>query len=283
VLRVFSLVFGSQAGPMANWAWDWLLPIGLVTLLLGTLGAMAALTLRAMVAWLVIASAATLFVAFALATPEAVGAGLYYLVHSTFATAALFLVADLVRRQRGDARDRIDQVARLPQAPLLGTLMLLGAIAVTGLPPLSGFIGKFALLAAVPEGDAVRVWSVLLLTSLMAIVALARAGNMLFWEGPAMAAEVGGGARGDALPPGTEPEESGDAPGPGDVEAPVRTRADAVQLAAVGLLLAYGVALSVFADPALRYARDAAAGVLDPAALVDAVRTTRPGTRAPSP
>jgi multicomponent K+:H+ antiporter subunit D len=283
VLRVFSLVFGSQAGPMANWAWDWLLPIGLVTLLLGTLGAMAALTLRAMVAWLVIASAATLFVAFALATPDAVGAGLYYLVHSTFATAALFLVADLVRRQRGEARDRIDTVARLPQAPLLGTLLLLGAIAVTGLPPLSGFIGKFTLLAAVPEGDAVRVWSVLLLTSLMAIVALARAGNMLFWEGPAMAAEVGARGGGGAATSTPDSDDSGDAPGPGNVEAPVSTRAGAVQLAAVGLLLAYGVALSVFADPALRYARDAAAHALDPAALIDAVRTTQPGTRAPSP
>ncbi|GAB3735192.1 monovalent cation/H+ antiporter subunit D [Luteimonas pelagia] len=281
VLRVFSLVFGAQAGPMAGWAWDWLLPLGLVTLLLGTLGAMAALTLRAMVAWLVIASAATLFVAFALATPEAVGAGLYYLVHSTFATAALFLVADLVRRQRGGARDRIDLAARLPQAPLLGTLLLVGAIAVTGLPPLSGFMGKFTLLAAVPESEVGRVWSVLLLTSLMAIVALARAGSMLFWEGPALAARVGANGNGEAA--GGDADDNGDAPGPGDLATPVSTRAQPLQLVAVGLLLAYGVGLSIFADPVLRYARDAAAHALDPAVLVEAVRGSRSVLRAPSP
>src|SRR5690606_4989456 len=31
VLRVFSLVFGSEAGPLAGWAWAWLLPFGLAT------------------------------------------------------------------------------------------------------------------------------------------------------------------------------------------------------------------------------------------------------------
>jgi hypothetical protein len=98
-----------------------------------------------------------------------------------------------------------------------------------------------------------------------------------------MAAEVDARGNGAAATSSPDPDDSGDAPGPADVEAPVSTRAGAAQLAAIGLLLAYGVALTIFADPALRYARDAAAHALDPAALIEAVRTTRPGTRSPSP
>jgi multicomponent K+:H+ antiporter subunit D len=276
VLRVFSLVFGSEAGALAGWAWAWLLPVGLATLVLGTLGAMAALTLRALVAWLVIASAATLFVAIALATPDTVGAGLYYLVHSTFATAALFLVADMLRRRRGAARDRLDQAAQVPQAALLGGLLVFGAVAVTGLPPLSGFVAKFVLLAAVPEGQAAWVWSVVLATSLMAIVALARAGTLLLWEGPALAA---------AGNPPQEPDRPSAEPlAPHLAGDPMSTgRARQLQLAAVVLLLGYGVAMAAFADPLLRFTRDAGAQVLAPAELIDAVRGTRPQLREPSP
>jgi multicomponent K+:H+ antiporter subunit D len=275
VLRVFSLVFGSEAGALAGWAWAWLLPVGLATLVLGTLGAMAALTLRALVAWLVIASAATLFVAFALATPDTVGAGLYYLVHSTFATAALFLVADMLRRRRGAARDRLDQAAPVPQAALLGGLLLVGAVAVSGLPPLSGFVGKFVLLAAVPEGQAGWVWSAVLATSLMAIVALARAGTLLLWEGPALAG---------AAAPAQESARRSVEPPAGHLGRDPMTaaRAGQLQLAAVLLLLGYGVAMAAFADPLLRYARAAGAQVLAPAELVEAVRSTRPQLREPS-
>jgi multicomponent K+:H+ antiporter subunit D len=276
VLRVFSLVFGNEAGPLAGWAWAWLLPVGLATLVLGTLGAMAALTLRALVAWLVIASAATLFVAIALATPETVGAGLYYLVHSTFAAAALFLVADMLRRRRGAARDRLDQAAQVPQAGLLGGLLLVGAIAVTGLPPLSGFVGKFVLLAAVPEGQAVWVWSAVLATSLMAVVALARAGTLLLWEGPALAAA--GNSAQEVERPSAEPL------APHLSEDPMTAgRSGNLQLAAVLLLLGYGVAMTAFADPVLGYTRAAAGQVLAPAELIEAVRGTRPQLREPSP
>jgi multicomponent K+:H+ antiporter subunit D len=114
VLRVYSLVFGQDSSAAhGGWAWDWLLPAGIVTLVLASLGALAGRTLRGSVTYLVIASGATLFVAFALQTPAAIAAGLYYLVHSTFVTAALFLVVDLIRRQRGATADQLEQAGPL--------------------------------------------------------------------------------------------------------------------------------------------------------------------------
>ncbi|MDH5823027.1 monovalent cation/H+ antiporter subunit D [Luteimonas sp. RD2P54] len=254
VLRVYTLVFGSEAGALAGWAWDWLLAAGIATLLLASLGALASPTLRAQVAWLVIASAATLFVAFSLQTPGAVAAGLYYLVQSTFVTAALFLIADMVRRQRGKAGDRLDIAAPLGHKTALGLLFLVAGVAVAGLPPLPGFVGKFALLAAVPEGRVALVWTTVLVTSLLALVAMARSGSQLVWRAETF-------AEGAAAP------------------RPPR----AAQRIATGVLLGYLVVLMLASAPVLRYADGAAAQLLAPADAVQAIRGTVPVKRAPSP
>ncbi|MEQ4573790.1 MAG: monovalent cation/H+ antiporter subunit D, partial [Gammaproteobacteria bacterium] len=90
VLRVSSLWFGDQAGAMAGFGQVALLWAGIATLVLAGLGVMAAARLRVLVSYLVIFSAGTLFVAFSLGNAGAIGAGLYYLPHSTFIAAALF-------------------------------------------------------------------------------------------------------------------------------------------------------------------------------------------------
>ncbi|MDQ3494503.1 MAG: monovalent cation/H+ antiporter subunit D [Pseudomonadota bacterium] len=266
-LRVYTLVFGSEAGVLAGWAWPWLLWGGILTLVLATLGALAAPTLRALAAYLVVASAATLFIAVALATPDAVAAGLYYLVHSTFVTAALFLVADMVRRAHLRARHGDGQVV-LASLSVPGLLFLVAAVSVSGLPPLSGFLGKLLLLAAVPPAQVFWVWSAILVTSLLTVVALARAGGRVFWEG-----EYG------ATPSPLQPGEA-EPPPAAEVLLPVHTPA---QLAATLLLLGYGVALTLGAAPAQRYAQAAAEQVLSPLATIEAVRGTQPQLRAPSP
>ena len=56
------------------------------------------------------------------------------------------------------------------------------AIAMAGLPPFSGFIGKFSLLQSATGMQAVLLWVVLLVASFMVIVALSRAGSQLFWK-----------------------------------------------------------------------------------------------------
>ena len=247
VLRVYSLVFGADAGTLANLAWPWLLPLGAATLALATLGALAAPSLRQLAAFLVVASAATLFIALGLANAQALGAGLYYLVHSTLVGGALFLLADLVRRQRDNAGDSLRKLDRMGHKSLLAALFVVASVSVAGLPPLSGFIGKFALLASIPEAQAAWLWPIILVSSLLTLVALASAGSQLFWR------------------------DGGDQPAPGRVP-PLRT----VEVGATGLLLALGVLLTVFAGPALRYAQDAGTQLMAPAAYIDQVRGALP-------
>jgi multicomponent K+:H+ antiporter subunit D len=264
VLRVSLLSFGA-AGALDGFAWPALLALGGATLGLAALGVLASRRLRSLTAYLVLGSAATLFIAFALATAGTIAAGLYYLLHSTFAGAALFLLTDLIRRRRGSAGDRKDVIAALPEHVVPGVLFLVAAVSLAGLPPLSGFIGKLLLLDAVPPGSRTAwVWVLVLGSSFLMLVGLARAGTRLFWRTepwPDAAPErLAAYASATALP-----------------TAPSRP----LETAATVLLLGYGIAMVVAAAPLLDYARATAAQLLSPGDYVQQVRAATPALRKP--
>ncbi len=183
ILRVYSLGFGENAGDMAWLAQPYILPAAIVTLAIGMIGVLAAKRLNGLIAFSVIGSMGTLLISIALFTPESISAGLYYLLHSTFAGAALFLIGDLVASRRGQYGDRLNTAPVFHQSGLLAVLFFIAAIAMAGMPPLSGFIGKLLILdAARDSAFGVWIWAVILVTSLMGIVGFGRAGSVLFWK-----------------------------------------------------------------------------------------------------
>lgn len=263
VLRVGHLSFGT-GGPLDGFAWPALLVLGAITLALASLGALAERRLRTLAAYLVVCSAATLFIAFALATTGTIAAGLYYLVHSTFAGAALFLLADLIRRRRGEASDRKDLVSRLPDRTLPAVLFLLVAVSLAGLPPLSGFIGKLLLLHATPAPSTAWVWWLVLGSSFLMLVGLARAGTRLFWRT----------APWPDAPPGALAAYQARADMPDAPSRPMET-------AGTLLLVAYGIAMTIGAAPLLDYARASAEQLAAPGQYVHSLRDAPSQTRRP--
>jgi multicomponent K+:H+ antiporter subunit D len=183
IVRVQGVVFGADAGDSALAMAPVLLPLALLTGVVGVLGALAAHTLERLVAWLTVASVGTVLVGVGLFGAAGWSAAFYYLVNSTLVVAGLFLLAELVAAQRGDAADRLVPASRVAQPALLGTLMLLAAASAAGLPPLPGFVGKVMVLqAAAAHPWQATVWTVVLVVGFLTLVGLARAGSILFWH-----------------------------------------------------------------------------------------------------
>ena len=240
ILRFYSTIFNPDLAVNGSFYQDLLMPAALITLAVGMVGALGAKTLARLAAFAAIGSMGTLFLALTAFTPAAAAAGLYYMLHSTLAAALLFLIVDLVITRRGVSD--IVALPRMAQHGLITALYFGAAIATAGMPPLSGFLGKLLVMDALRHHDLWwLIWAAILGTSLLLILALARAGSTVFWK-----------AYADDTP---EPE------GP----------AQPLALGAVGLLLGLIIAMTVFAGPLMHWLEGTANQLHDAGAYIDAV------------
>ena len=191
IIRTGTLIFGADAGAAAFIAGPWILPAAVATAFIGFIGLFAARDLREMAAWSVVGSMGVLLCAVSVFRVEAMGPALYYLLHSTLAAAALFLVVDQIARRRGEHGGALTLAPRFCQSGLLSGLFFLAAIGVVGLPPLSGFIGKLLILDGVRAAPGAGwIWATLLITTLIGVLAFSRAGSLLFWKTAAVEGEI---------------------------------------------------------------------------------------------
>jgi multicomponent K+:H+ antiporter subunit D len=125
----------------------------------------------------ILVSAGILLSAIGFAQPNLIGAALFYVVSSTLALSALFLLAELIERSRSANEIPLEDENEMLPRPLeslhpvkginldddqkavvgqvipwtmafLGLSFIACALLIIGMPPLSGFIGKLSLLSA---------------------------------------------------------------------------------------------------------------------------------------
>jgi len=246
IIRVYTLIFPPGLEATAGLFDLWLLPAALVSLAIGMIGVLAAKKLDRLAAYAIVGSMGMVMVAISLFSPAGIAAALYYIVHSTLAGAALFLISDLVRTGRGD----LDLAPRPPFAgtALIAGLFFVGAIAMAGLPPLSGFLGKLLILDASYGADLMTwIWAVILGSSLISIVGFARAGSTVFWKSQGLEQ--------------TEPVDARPGPRP-------------LAYAATGGLFALLAVHTIFAGPIHAFTTTLADGLFRPEAYISTVLDT---------
>ena len=277
VLRVWMLLFPADLASSVQFGGPLLLGAGLVTLAFGAIGVLASIRLDRIAAFSIIVTSGALLASFATGSIAASAAALFYLVSSTFAVSALFLMVEPVQRTRSERHAQRPHYDTLPdeddnlddeQLPLVGrafpvSVATLGlafmacSLLVAGLPPLSGFLAKAAILTAIVNDDTAATvptstWmllALLLCASLFTTISLVRAGIRHFWSS------------GGRFAPRLKLVESG----------------------AVLVLIGACLLLTVFADPVLRYTTATATYLHAPRPYVRAVFDTppRPGPTTP--
>lgn len=209
VLRLWLLLFGDDAGASAQFGGEWLLLGGMATVAFGAIGSLASQDMARLAAFSVLVSSGTVLAAIGIGQVGVTGGALFYLISSTLGLGAFFLLVELVERGREPGADVLAVTREvygdeneLEESEEVGfaipaTMAILGlafvgcALVLSGLPPLSGFIAKFALLTAAlnPSTGAASTasWAllpVLILSGLAALIAMTRAGIRVFWASP---------------------------------------------------------------------------------------------------
>jgi len=208
ILRLTMLLF--SVGPSAGFGATVLLYGGMATLIFGTVGVLASQALGRLAGFSVLVSSGTLLMVIGINDGSISSGALMYLVSSTLTISAFFMLIELVERGQdaganvlavtmeayGDAdeEDVEDEVGVLMPGTLavLGICFALCGILLAGLPPLPGFLAKFAMLSSMfnPGGlgmattiDASVWWltGLLIFSGFAALIAMSRAGIRTFW------------------------------------------------------------------------------------------------------
>ena len=143
LLRLLGEVFITTPGALLH-VLGWL---AMVTMVVGVLGAAYHWDLRRILTFHIVSQIGYLLFGIALATPEAAAATVYFAIHNILVKSNLFFIAGIMWASAGhyDLR-RIGGLYL--QRPLLALLFLVSALSLVGVPPSSGFWGKFMLVRA---------------------------------------------------------------------------------------------------------------------------------------
>ena len=267
ILRLWLLLFGGDSGASAYFGYEWLLIGGIATISFGVIGALASQDMARLASFMVLISSGTVLTAIAISDAHVTGPALFYLVSSTVAIAAFFMLIELLERGRdpfedmlaitreayGEEEDEEEEeigVAIPATLAILGICLIGCALVLAGLPPLSGFVAKFAILTAVinapPAGSISPLgWillALLLVSGLMTLIAMTRAGIRMLW---------------------TQHER-------------IVPRVRIIEIAPIALLLLISVTLTVRAETAMRYMKATAEEIHTPVGYVHSVLTPAP-------
>lgn len=140
--RVFGMVFVVD-GKFPHQ--EILLYLAILTMVGGVLGAVAQNDMRRILSFHIISQVGYMALALALMSPLAIAGGIFYLIHHIVVKGNLFFVTGLVEDHAGTSDlSKVSGIVR--SAPLIAALFAVPALSLAGVPPLSGFFAKFALL-----------------------------------------------------------------------------------------------------------------------------------------
>jgi multicomponent Na+:H+ antiporter subunit D len=177
LLRTFTLIFVGDVG----YTHSIVLAAAGVTMVVGILGALAQTELRRILSFLIVSHIGFAVMGLGLYTPAGLAGAVLYIVEDMVVLTALFLASGIIAQATPD--DNIQDLGGLyKSAPLFALLFLLPALSLSGVPPLSGFFAKLALLQASLAIGQYGIVAAALLTSVLTLLAVSRLWSEIFWK-----------------------------------------------------------------------------------------------------
>ncbi len=217
------------------------------TMVVGVLGAIAQNDMKRILSFHIVSQIGYMILGLGLFTVSGLAGTVFFIVHQIPVKTALFLTTGLVEEGTGStALNRVGGLVR--RAPLVAALFLVAALSLAGIPPLSGFVGKLAILEAGVDSKTYLIVGVGLLVSLFTLFSMVKIWNGVFWgtaEDPTIRLAATGPDSQLAIP--------------------------ALMNGATIALVLVTVAIALFGGPLYELSERAAQSLVDPSAYIGAV------------
>jgi len=240
IVRTQTLLFppDSRSGTL-------ILVVAGLTMVVGVLGAIAQDDVKRILSFNIVSHIGFMMMGLGLFTTAGLAATVFYTVHHIVAKTSMFLTGGLIEHVGGSGRlSRLGGMVRT--APVVAVLYMVPALSLAGLPPLSGFVGKLALVDAGVASGSYPIVAAAMAVSLLTLYSMMKIWNGVFWS------------------PAEEAPE-------GVVHRVGRLGGPALMVVPTALLVLAGVAMGVLGAPLWELSERAAADLLDPNGYVEAV------------
>lgn len=210
-----------------------------ITLIGGSLGAIAYQDIREIVSYNVIIAVGFILVGLAIMTETAINGAIFYTVHDMIVKALLFIVAGTVIQLTHTSK--INEMSGLIRNyPALGWILFITILSLTGIPPLSGFLGKVLIGQAAIDTGSYTLLVISFLSGIAVLYSLLRIFMNCFWGETIISEED---------------------------EAPLRFRV----LFPATIFVVITFALGIGAEGVAAYIQDASQTLMNPEIYIDAV------------
>ncbi|GBF76892.1 Na+/H+ antiporter subunit D [Paenibacillus sp. 598K] len=236
MIRVFTLIFNHDIAFTHHLL---LVAVAGLTMLLGVLGAVSKYDFKKILAYHIISQLGYMIMGLGLFTKLALAGAIYYMAHHIIIKTGLLLMAGAAQRVTGTT-DLRQMGGLLRTHPYMAWFFLILALSIAGIPPLSGFFGKFPLIVAAFEEQSYAIAIVALVVGLLTLISMMKIFTHAFW----------GAQR--------------------HTEAQAQVRVGKL-LAPASVLVLLTIALGIGAQPFFTYAETVAAELMDPQGYIQSV------------
>lgn len=176
IIRTFTLIFHHDTGGI-HVVIGWM---AAATMILGSLGAVAYKDLGRILNYNIIISVGFIAFGVAVASSDSLNGAVFYLMHDMIAKALLFILGGIIMASAGTNK-LSDMGGLMKRHPLVGWMFFIVALALVGIPPLSGFLGKVLIVrGGLSEGHYVLT-GLALASSLAVLYSLIKVFMGVFW------------------------------------------------------------------------------------------------------
>jgi multicomponent Na+:H+ antiporter subunit D len=177
MIRVVTLLF--KDAPPGVFAL--LLGMSVATMVVGVVAALSERDFRRILSFNLVGHIGYTTAGLSLLTPLALAGSIFYILHHIIVITSLFLVSGVLLRLRRTT-DMAGLGSLYRSQPVFAALAMLPVFSLAGVPPLSGFLGKLAIVRGAFGAGAYWVGGVVLAVGLLTLLSMARLWSDAFWK-----------------------------------------------------------------------------------------------------
>ncbi|PAE39782.1 Na+/H+ antiporter subunit D [Bacillus sp. 7884-1] len=154
--------------------------LAILSIVFGVIGAIAYWDIKNIIIYNIIVAVGVILYGISVLNTASITGAVYYLMHDMLIKAALFLLVGVVISITGTSNLR-NISGLINRFPGLGWTFFIAALALAGIPPLSGFVGKLLIVQGGFEGESFLGAFITLMSSLLVLFSVMKIFINGFW------------------------------------------------------------------------------------------------------